>query len=140
MARVDKYDMPEDLYYTMDYAWARVEGNIVRIGITDFLQQMAGPITFIRLPRAGKDMEKGKNLISLQSGKWAGKVAMPINAKVVDVNKDLASEPAPLNADPYVKGWVAVIEPNNLEQGLSALLYGEAAVEWLKGEIAAHAG
>lgn len=139
MARIDKYEMPDDLYYTTDHAWVKVEGNWIRIGITDFTQQLAGDITFIRVPRAGKEMEAGKTLFSLQSGKWAGKVHVPMRGKVVEVNKDLAANPKPLNADPYGQGWVAIMEPDNLSEGLSQLMYGNQVEQWLKEEIAKHA-
>lgn len=139
MAKVDKYNMPDGLYYTTDHAWVKVEGNQIQIGVTDFMQQMAGEITFIRLPRAGKDMEEGKTLCSLQSGKWAGKILVPMQALVVDVNKDLAANPQILNADPYNRGWIAVLEPAGLAAGLGKLLRGDEAIAWLKGEIAKHA-
>ncbi|MGD0152284.1 MAG: glycine cleavage system protein H [Thermacetogeniaceae bacterium] len=140
MAKIDKYEMPDDLYYTTDYAWVRVEGNRIRIGITDFMQQLAGEITFIRVPRAGKEMEAGKTLVSLQSGKWAGKVQIPMSGLVVEANKDLAANPKPLNADPYGQGWIAVIEPDDLAGGLTQLLHGAGLESWLREEIAKHAG
>lgn len=139
MATIDKYEMPDDLYYTSDHAWVKVEGNQIRIGITDFMQKLAGEITFVRVPRAGKDLESGKNLCSMQSGKWAGKVAVPVSGKVVDVNKDLAASPGTLNEDPYGKGWIAVMEPANMADVAAGLLYGDKAVAFLKEEIAKHA-
>lgn len=139
MATIDKYDMPDDLYYTNDHGWVKIEGNQVRIGITDFMQKLAGEITFIRVPRAGKALEAGKNLCSLQSGKWAGKIAVPVSGMVVDVNKDLASSPGTLNDDPYGKGWIAVMEPANMADVAAELLYGEKAIAFLKEEIAKHA-
>ncbi|MBP1716615.1 MAG: gcvH3 [Deltaproteobacteria bacterium] len=138
VARVDKYEFPDDFYYTKDHAWVQVEGNRIRIGATDFMQQMAGPITFIRVPRAGKDLEIGKTLCSLQSGKWAGKIVVPMTGKVVDANKDLALYPKLMNEDPYGRGWIAVMEPVQLEQGIQNLLYGVNAWEWIRGEIALH--
>jgi len=89
MAKVDKYDVPDELYYTTDHAWIKVEGNQIRIGVTDFMQQLAGDISFIRVPRADKELPEGKTLASLQSGKWAGKLLVPMSGKVVDANKDL---------------------------------------------------
>ncbi|MEQ8200433.1 MAG: glycine cleavage system protein H [Syntrophomonadaceae bacterium] len=139
MAKVDKYDMPDDLYYTTDHAWVKVEGSQIRIGVTDFMQQLAGEITFIRLPRAGKIMEEGKNLVSLQSGKWAGKVAVPVTGTVIDVNKGLAAAPQPLNNDPYGQGWITVMEPANMADVEAKLLKGEKAIEFVKTEIAKHA-
>ncbi len=139
MAKVDKYEMPDDLYYTTDHAWVKIEGNQVRIGITDFMQQLAGEITFVRVPRAGKDMEAGKNLASMQSGKWAGKIAVPVTGTVIDVNKDLASAPKPLNDDCYGQGWIAVIEPANMADVENNLLYGDKAIAFVKEEIVKHA-
>ncbi|HEX3012142.1 MAG TPA: glycine cleavage system protein GcvH [Syntrophomonadaceae bacterium] len=138
MAKVDKYEMPDDLYYTTDHAWVKIEGNQVRVGITDFMQQLAGEITFIRVPRAGKEFEAGKNLCSMQSGKWAGKIAMPVKGKIVDANKDLAAAPRTLNEDPY-GAWIALIEPDNIADVENNLLKGEKAVEFIKEEIAKHA-
>ncbi len=138
MAKIDRYDMPDELYYTTDHAWVREEGNRIRIGVTDFMQQMAGEITFIRVPRAGKEMEEGKTLCTVQSGKWAGKILVPLQCVVVDVNKDLAANPQLLNEDPYGRGWIAVLEPKDLAGGLAKLLKGDRVTEWLKGAIAKH--
>ncbi|MDD3364005.1 MAG: glycine cleavage system protein H [Syntrophomonas sp.] len=139
MAKVDKYEIPDELYYTIDHAWVKIEGNQVRIGITDFMQQLAGEITFVRVPRVGKDMEAGKNLCSMQSGKWAGKIAVPVTGKIVDVNKDLASVPKPLNEDPYGQGWIAVMEPANMADVEANLLHGDKAIDFVKEEMAKHA-
>jgi len=138
MAKIDKYEMPDDLYYTTDHAWVKEEGNRIRIGITDFMQQMAGGITFIRVPRAGKNLQEGDTLCTLQSGKWAGKVLVPMQGLVVDVNKDLAMNPQILNEDPYQRGWIAVMEPVDISGGLTKLLQGEKVAGWLTGEIAKH--
>ncbi len=138
MAKIDRYEMPDDLYYTTDHAWVKAEGSRIRIGVTDFMQQMAGEITFIRVPRAGKEMEEGKTLCTLQSGKWAGKIVVPMQAMVTDVNKDLAANPQLLNEDPYNRGWIAVLEPVDLAGGLAKLLRGDQAAEWLRSEIVKH--
>jgi glycine cleavage system H protein len=129
MAIIESYDVPEDLYYTRDHAWVRIEGNRIRIGVTDFMQKMAGEITFLRLPRAGKD------LFTLQSGKWSGKVLVPVAGKVVDANKDLAAIQKPMNDDPYGQGWVALMEPVNMADVASRLLFGDAAIAFLREEI-----
>jgi glycine cleavage system H protein len=85
-------------------------------------------------------MEEGKTLCTLQSGKWAGKILVPMQSLVMDVNKDLAVNPPILNADPYRRGWIAVLEPADLSGGLAKLLKGDRAIDWLKGEIAKHRG
>lgn len=136
--QIRTYTLPDDLAYTRDHAWVRVEGTRVRVGITDVMQQLAGAITFIRLPREGKTLEEGKTLASLQSGKWAGKVVTPSPALVVEVNRALTADPAPLNSDPYGEGWIALLEPDDLAATLAGLLRGADVEPWLLAELEAH--
>jgi glycine cleavage system H protein len=112
-----------------------IEDNQIRIGVTDFMQKMAGEITFIRLPRAGKDLGTDKTLFTLQSGKWSGKVMVPVAGLIVDTNKDLAASQKPMNEDPYGTGWVAIMTPKNMADVTSQLLFGDAAIAFLKDEI-----
>ena len=95
---VQGYELPDDLYYTQDHAWVKVEGGVVRVGITDVMQRLAGAISFVRVPRVGRSYEEGKTLASLQSGKWAGKILMPMSATVVEANSALTANPALLNS------------------------------------------
>lgn len=122
-----QYEIPQGLYYTRDHAWVKVEGNHIRIGITDFMQKLAGEITFIRIPRVGKTLTAGATLSSIQSGKWAGKIQVPLSGKVLEVNTELPGNPKLLNTDSYGAGWICVMEPDNLTEGLSGLIQGEAA-------------
>ena len=136
--QIRTYTLPDELHYTHDHAWVRVEGVRLRVGITDVMQQLAGAITFIRLPREGKTLEEGKTLASLQSGKWAGKVVTPSPALVVEVNRALTTDPAPLNSDPYGLGWIALLEPVDLAAALTRLLHGDDVEPWLLAELEAH--
>ncbi|GAB4276271.1 MAG: glycine cleavage system protein GcvH [Deferrisomatales bacterium] len=140
MADIDGYDLPEELYYTEEHAWVRVEGAVVRVGLNDFAQKLAGEITFVKVPKVGKALAKGKVLFSVQSGKWAGKIRAPVEGTVVEANEALVFEPALVNRDCYGAGWVAVLQPAHLEEDLAGLIAGgEAAAAWLRGEIAKHA-
>ena len=132
------YSMPDELYYTRDHAWVKVEGGLIRIGITDVMQGLAGDISFIRVPRAGKVFEEGKTLASLQSGKWAGKIVAPMAGTVVESNMALAANPVLLNSHPYSEGWIAVMEPVNLSAGLAELLAFPEVEPWVIGELAEH--
>lgn len=138
MAMIENYNMPNELYYTRDHAWIKVEGDKIRIGITDFMQKLAGDITFIRVPRADKQMAEGKTLASLQSGKWAGKILVPMSGMVVEANKSLVGNPGVMNEDPYGEGWIAVMKPDHVQDGLKSLLQGSELEAWLREEIAAH--
>lgn len=133
-----KYNIPQDLYYTRDHAWVKVEGKNIRIGVTDFMQQLAGEITFIRIPRAGKTLAEGSTLSSIQSGKWAGKIQVPLAGKVLEANMALPANPQLLNSDSYGAGWICVMEPDELANGLQKLLHGPEADQFFTAEAAKH--
>lgn len=139
MAIIDGYNLPDDLYYTEDHAWIRLEGNLVRVGMNDFAQKLAGEISFVKLPKVGKEAVPGKLLSSMQSGKWAGRLQAPVTGKIAEINKDLLYEPQKINRDCYGAGWIALIEPANLREELGKLMDAPRAAAWLKGEIAKHA-
>lgn len=135
---IQGYKLPDDLHYTSDHAWVRVEGARIRIGITDVMQGLAGDISFIRVPRVGKIYEEGKTLASLQSGKWAGKIAAPMAGTVVEANAALVANPGLLNSSSYDEGWVAVMEPVDLKVGLEKLLFGPDVEPWLLAQLVEH--
>jgi glycine cleavage system H protein len=134
-----QYNIPQDLYYTKDHAWVKVEGKNIRIGVTDFMQQLAGEITFIRIPRAGKELVEGATLSSIQSGKWAGKIQVPMTGKVLEANMTLPGNPQLLNSDSYGTGWICVMEPNDLAGGLQKLLHGPEVEQFIAEEAVKHA-
>lgn len=135
---MSEYVIPGELYYTNDHAWVKVEDGKIRIGVSDFMQKLAGEITFIRVPRANKTLAAGATLCSIQSGKWAGKIKVPMNGTVVDTNTELTTNPGLLNSDCYGAGWICVMEPDNLAAGLSELLHGEEADKFFTEESAKH--
>ena len=94
-----QYVIPQALYYTQDHAWVKVENGLIRIGMTDFMQKLAGEITFIRIPRVGKTLAAGATLCSIQSGKWAGKIKVPMSGTVLETNTGLTTQPKRLNED-----------------------------------------
>ena len=133
------YSLPEDLYYTHDHAWVRVEGSRIRVGITDVMQRLAGDISFIRVPRVGKSFAEGKTLAAIQSGKWAGRIATPMTGTVLEANTRLAGDAGLLNKSPYEEGWIALMEPVDLAAGLQALMLGPSVEPWLLKELDEHA-
>jgi len=135
---MSEYVIPQELYYTQDHAWIRVEGDTIRIGMTDFMQKLAGEVTFIRIPRANKTLATGATLCSIQSGKWAGKVKVPMNGTVVEGNTELTTNPKILNDDCYGVGWICVMKPDDLTAGLAELMHGEAADRFFTEEHAKH--
>jgi glycine cleavage system H protein len=104
-------DVPEDLRYTSDHEWVRVEGGRVRIGITDYAQDALGDVVFVQLPEPGSRVEAGGSFSEVESTKSVSDVYAPIAGTVVEVNGELADAPQRLNEDPYGEGWICLIEP-----------------------------
>nr|WP_149454164.1 glycine cleavage system protein GcvH [Pasteuria penetrans] len=103
--------LPTDLQYTVEHEWIRrMEGNRVRIGITDFAQSELGDIIFVELPGLGDQVDRGTPLGSVESVKTVSELYSPVTGKVVAVNGALASAPGTVNEDAYGKGWLVEVE------------------------------
>lgn len=107
------YQFPDDLYYDLEHNWARVEGSRVTTGITDFAQAIAGEIVYAEVPRVGRDVEAGKPFMSMESGKWVGRIKAIISGKIVEANEEIEFDSTIINSSPYEEGWLAVIEASN---------------------------
>jgi len=104
---------PADLRYTSDHEWARLEGELVRVGITDFAQQALGDVVFVELPTVGRTVDEGGTLGEVESTKSVSELYAPVAGEIVEVNDDVVSAPDRLNADPYGLGWICVIKPSD---------------------------
>ena len=139
MVKIDGNEFPEDLYYDKNHMWLKVEGDKVRVGYNDWAQEAAGKLVSIKTRPAGRSVKAGKTLGSVESGKWVGSLKVPVTGKIAEINPGLKDDPSIINSSPYGDGWVAVIEPDNLEEELKALISGsdKAAIEaWLAEEKA----
>ncbi len=103
-------EFPDDLYYDKQHGWARVEGNTVVQGMTDFGQKIAQEIVFVEAPRVGREVQQGQTFMSLESGKWVGRVPAMVSGKIVEVNEELEWEPNLINGSPFDEGWLVKIE------------------------------
>ena len=103
-------NIPEDLLYTKEHEWARVEGKKAKFGITDYAQSSLGDITFIELPDEQKEIEQAKPYSTVESVKAASDVYAPLSGKVVDINSSLLDKPEAVNSAPYEEGWFIQIE------------------------------
>ena len=134
--KIDKYELPEDLYYQKDHTWMKVEGETVRVGIDDFGQQSAGKILFVRLRSPGKIVKQDKSIGSIESGKWVGSIKSPIDGEIIEINEKLKDDPALLNSAPYTDGWMAVIKPIAIEDNKKSLISGAENIKaWIEREI-----
>ena len=104
-------NVPDDLRYTADHEWARLEdGNRLRIGITDYAQDALGDVVFVQLPAPDTSVTAGGPCSEVESTKSVSDVYAPVDGVVVEVNNDLADAPQRLNEDPYGDGWICVIQ------------------------------
>jgi len=103
-------EFPDNLYYDKQHNWVRVEGNVVVQGMTDLGQRVAQEIVFIESPPVGRDVEQGETFMSIESGKWVGRIPALVGGKLVEVNEELEFEPALVNESPYDEGWLVKIE------------------------------
>jgi len=97
--------MPE-LRYTKDHEFARVDGDVATVGISDYAQRQLGDVVFVELPKVGAALQAGQSVAVVESVKAASDVFSPISGKVVEVNSALEGEPALINEDPLGRGWL----------------------------------
>ena len=132
---IEGYLFPDNLYYHKEHFWARVEGDIVVMGTSDFAQKLAGQIVYVEMPSVGKAVEQGKPCGSMESGKWVGRIYAPVSGKVESFNQDLEENPELINESPYERGWICKINPSNLQEELKNLLKEDNLLEFIKFEI-----
>ena len=103
-------DAPDDLRYSTDHEWARVDGDRVRVGITDYAQDALGDVVFVDLPAIGTSVQAGQVLGEVESTKSVSEVYAPVAGTVVAVNATVVDAPEKLNRDPYGEGWLCEFE------------------------------
>ena len=118
-------NFPKDLKYSKEHEWARVEGNIAVVGITDYAQDKLGSIVFVELPPPGKALIKGETMVTVDSVKAVAEVYSPLSGQVEEVNESLKDNPEAINQEPYGKGWMVKLKMANVEE-LGTLLSLEA--------------
>jgi glycine cleavage system H protein len=104
-------NVPDDLRYTTDHEWAKLEDGKVRVGITDYAQDALGDVVFVQLPEPGATVDSGATFSEVESTKSVSDIYAPLAGTVIEVNTELADAPQRLNEDPYGEGWICVIEP-----------------------------
>ncbi len=114
--KIDKYEFPDDLYYDEEHNWARVEGGIVTQGISDFGQDLADEIVYAEVPRVGREVRQGQPFMSMESGKWVGRVKAIVSGKITEANEEIEWESTIINEDPYGEGWLTRFEAADLSE------------------------
>ncbi|MBM7648582.1 glycine cleavage system H protein [Bacillus ectoiniformans] len=107
---------PAELRYSEEHEWVKVEGDKVRIGITEFAQSELGDIVFVELPSVGDEVKADEPFGSVESVKTVSELYAPVSGKVVEVNEDLDDSPEFVNESPYEKAWMIVVELSDASQ------------------------
>lgn len=136
MVKIQEYNLPDDLFYHDEHAWARIESDgTITVGMNDFYQKSAGDTTYIDLPFEGDDVEQGETCGKIQSAKWVGKFVSPVTGEILEVNETLEDDCTLINKSPYDEGWIMKIKPSDLESDKQNLVTGDKIKSWLEKEI-----
>ncbi|MBQ2579650.1 MAG: glycine cleavage system protein GcvH [Lachnospiraceae bacterium] len=118
-------NFPNNVKYTSEHEWIRVEGDVAYVGITDYAQDQLGDIVFVDIPTEGETLEKGEVFGTIEVVKTVSDLFLPVGGEVLEQNEALADQPELVNTDPYGEGWIIKIKPSNLSE-MDELLDAEA--------------
>ncbi|MCE2616257.1 glycine cleavage system protein GcvH [Phocaeicola oris] len=118
-------NFPNNVRYTSEHEWIRVEGDIAYVGITDYAQDQLGDIVFVDIPTVGEKIGKGETFGTIEVVKTVSDLFLPVAGEVLEENENLADEPELVNKDPYGDGWLIKIKPDNAAE-INELLDAEA--------------
>lgn len=107
---------PENLRYTKDHEWIRIEGNVGTVGITDYAQSELGDIVFVELPSVGKSVQQGQSFGTVEAVKAVSDLYAPVSGEVIEVNPALEKTPELINKEPYEGGWMIRIKISNASE------------------------
>lgn len=134
MVKVEGYEVPENLYYSKDFEWIKIEGDKIRMGITDYAQKQLREIVYAELPAAGTEVKQNEPYGTVESVKAVSDLISAVSGTIEEVNEEVQSKPETLNEDPYIKGWLLIVKPANLQAELLNLMDFNNAVEWHKNQ------
>ena len=106
-------NIPDDLHYSKDHEWVRVDGNVAIVGITDYAQDSLGDVVYVELPKVGDDFAANESFGSVESVKAVSEVFSPVSGEIVGTNEALADTPEKVNQDPYGDGWMIHVQMSN---------------------------
>jgi glycine cleavage system H protein len=131
-AERQQYHFPPELYYeSQARLWARVEGEIATIGLTALALETFGDIVYISTIKAGKPVERGQVIGSIEAAKMVDDLVAPISGEIIAFNEEVQRNPGSINADPY-GGWLVRIKPSAWDRDSAALMHGQALELWIK--------
>ena len=105
--------LPDDLRYSSDHEWVRLENGQLRLGITDYAQDALGDVVYVEIPEVGMQVDAAAKVSEVESTKSVSDIYAPVAGTVIAVNESLRDSPERLNDDPYGDGWICIIEPSD---------------------------
>jgi glycine cleavage system H protein len=132
MKQMSEFKLPDDVRYSEDHEWVRLEGDAIRVGISDYAQDQLGDITFVGMPNIADTFDRKQEFGTVESTKAVSELFMPLGGKVLEVNEALEESPGLVNEDPYGRGWLILVKPNNPDEFNSLMTKGDYAKR-LKG-------
>ena len=108
--------IPEELFYTKEHEWAKIEDNIAIVGITDFAQSQLGDIIFIEFPNIGDEFKKDDVFGEIEAVKTVSELYLPLSGKITEINIELEDSPEKVNSDPYGDGWIIKVELSRMDE------------------------
>jgi len=129
---VDEYEIRIGLLYTEEHEWIKVEDGKARVGVTDYAQKSLHEIVYVELPEEGMEVKQMKPMGTVESIKAVSEVYSPVSGRVIKINERLRDSPELVNESPYGEGWIAMIEPSNLDEELKRLLTPEQYADLLR--------
>ncbi|MCC7487409.1 MAG: hypothetical protein IT529_20745 [Burkholderiales bacterium] len=133
MAEYQGCELPEDLYYDLDYIWVRPEGaGRYRVGVTDPSQTMAGRVVAVTMRPVGTHRAARRPVAVLESGKWVGGIPAPFDGTIVERNERVIERPGLVNIAPYTDAWLVVMTPDDPARALEGLATGPEAIAAMK--------
>jgi len=136
MAEYSGCELPEDLWYDLDYLWARPNADgTFTLGLTDPAQTMAGRVVAATFRKLGTHRQAGRSVATLESGKWVGGVRAPFDATLEAINPAVANDPGLVNVAPYTDAWLVVVRPDDMQAAYDRLRRGPDAIDALKAWI-----
>jgi glycine cleavage system H protein len=118
-------NIPDDLHYSKDHEWVRVEGGVAIVGITDYAQDSLGDVVYVELPKVGDEFAANESFGSVESVKAVSEVFSPVSGEIVGTNDALADAPEKVNTDPYGEGWMIRVKLSNAGEVDSMLTAAE---------------
>lgn len=131
MKEINELNLPENLHYTKDHEWVRIDGDSAFVGISDYAQDQLGDIVYVEMPEVGDEFSQGEEFGTLESVKAVSEIYLPLTGEIIEVNDALEDAPELVNKDPY-ENWLVRIRPADLSE-LDELLSVDEYLDMLNG-------